>query len=65
MGLCVLSAVQGAAASGSGGTGGKNESLEREAQDAKTVVVLSFTFIMLDIWKQVFSYAMKYFNNNT
>lgn len=42
----------------------KNESLERESLGCCSVVFYSSIFLLLDVWKQVASYGMKYFNNN-
>ncbi len=41
---------------------GKNRSLDREAPGCAGVLVYSSVFLLLDVWKQVTSYGMKYYN---
>ncbi|ELT90198.1 hypothetical protein CAPTEDRAFT_205655 [Capitella teleta] len=42
----------------------RNVTLERESLSCFSLVFYSTLFVMLDVWKQVTSYGMKYFNNN-
>ena len=44
--------------------GTKNETLERESRGWTALVVYSTLFICLDLWKQVTSYGIKYYNND-
>ena len=46
------------------GTGKRNESLERESLGCCSLLFYSSLFLTLDVWKQVTSYGMKYFNND-
>ena len=41
-----------------------NKTLERESQGCTVILFYMFIFLMLDVWKQVTSYGMKYYNNN-
>lgn len=47
-----------------GKASGKNTSLERESTACSSLILYSLTYIMLDLWKQVTTYGMKYYNNN-
>lgn len=42
----------------------RNETLERENLGCCSLLCYSSIFLMLDVWKQVASYGMKYFNND-
>lgn len=44
---------------------GQNKTLEREVSGWMNLFVYSFAYIILEVWKQVATYGMKYFNNNT
>ncbi len=41
----------------------KNKTLARESNGCAIVVICSVVFIAFDVWKQVCSYGMKYYNN--
>ena len=41
----------------------KNKTLTRESKGCATVVICSVIFIVFNVWKQVCSYGMKYYNN--
>lgn len=61
---CLLDASMGQKVHSNGGPVKRNETLERESLGCCGLVFYSSVFLMLDVWKQVASYGMKYFNNN-
>ena len=43
---------------------GKNKALDRESLGCHSVLLYSGIFLLVDVWKQVTTYGMKYYNNN-
>ena len=42
----------------------KNQGLERESLGYQSVVLYSGIFLLVDVWKQVTTYGMRYYNND-